>query len=66
MFDNYDYKNNSSRPHGAFEIEHRARELQKRYALMNYLNHSEQSGGLVAAIGKAARRIGSLIGSMFM
>ena len=65
MFNNYDY-NHTSRPQGAFEIEQHARKLEKQYALMNYINHSEQSGGLAAIIGKAARRIGSLIGSLFM
>ena len=63
MYDNFNYTN---RPQGAFEIDMRARELEKRYALMNHLNHSKPSNGLAETFGKAARRIGSLIGSLFM
>jgi hypothetical protein len=65
MFYNFDY-NKTSRPEGAFEIERRARELEKRYALMNYIYHSQQPSELAQTLGKAARRIGSLIGSLFM
>ena len=66
MFNNFDYNNNNGRPQGAFEIEQRARELEKRYALMNYLKNSQQPSGLAETLGKAARRIGSLIGSLFL
>jgi len=62
----FDYDNNNNRPQGAFEIEMRAREMEKRYALMNYLNHNEQPSRLAHTLGKAARRIGSVIGSLFM
>jgi triosephosphate isomerase len=65
MYDNFN-NNYTTRPHGAFEIEQRARELEKRYALMNLVNHSERSNGLAETLGKAARRIGSMIGSLFM
>ena len=64
MYNNFDY--NTSRPHGALEIEQRAKELEKRYALMRYLSRNEQRGGLAETIGKAARRIGSVIGSLFV
>lgn len=64
MYFNYD--NNDNRPQGAFEIEMRAREMEKRYALMNYLNHNEQPSRLAQTLGKAARRIGSVIGSLFL
>ena len=63
MYDNF---NNTNRPQGAIEIEMRARELEKQYALRNYLNRSGQSAGFTSNFGKVARRIGSLIGSLFM
>lgn len=62
----YENLNNTYRPHGAIEIEMRARELEKKYALMNYLNRNEQSNGWAQTFGRAARRIGSMIGSLFM
>jgi len=64
MYNNFNF--NTSRPHGALEIEQHAKELEKRYALMKYLNRNEQRSGVAEAIGKAARRIGSVIGSLFM
>ena len=63
MYDNF---TNTTRPQGALEIGLRARELEKRYALTNYLNRNQQSNGLVITFSKAARRIGSVIGSLFM
>ncbi len=63
MYDNF---NNTTRPHGALEIEMRAKELEKRYALMKYLNHNQQSNGLAETFSRAARRIGSVIGSLFL
>ena len=66
MYNNFDFNNSNSRPLGAFEIERRARELEKQYALMNYLKNSQQPSGLAETLGKAARRIGSVIGSLFL
>ena len=66
MYNNFNFNNNDSRPLGAFEIERRARELEKQFALMNYLKNSQQPSGLAEVLGKATRRIGSLIGSLFL
>ena len=62
----YNYDNTNDRPQGAFEIEMRAREMEKRYALMNFLNQNEQPSRFAATFRKAARRIGSVIGSLFL
>ncbi len=63
MYENF---TNTSRPHGAFEIEMRARKLEKQYALMNYLDYGKRSSGVAENLVKTTRRIGSLIGSLFM
>jgi hypothetical protein len=64
FYNNYD--NTNDRPQGAFEIEMHAREMEKRYALMNYLYHSGQPSKFAETFSKAARRIGTVIGSLFM
>jgi hypothetical protein len=65
MHTDYEYSNPAEHARGAHEINLHARQMEKKTALLNLINH-DASTGSTGNVQKMVRRIGALLGSLFL
>jgi hypothetical protein len=66
MYNDFGSPDNSYRPQRAFEIELRVREMEKKYALMNSMNHHVSGNSFILNLKKTAHRLSSLVSALFV
>ncbi len=66
MYGDYDNTHNTYHAQRAYEIDLRVREMEKKYALMSYINSPHAGDGFFTSVKKTARRLAGLVSGLFV